>query len=76
MNIITLNDIIFATATVRGAVAANLRLSGLRSMTEVINAIRHEIGSFTGIITISLRNMTQGWTQQKSLYLTPVAINR
>ncbi len=76
MNIITLNDIIFATATVRGAVTANLRLSGLRSMADVINAIRREIGSASGLITISLRNMTQGWTQQKSLYLSPVAINR
>lgn len=76
MNAITLNDIIFATATIRGAVAANLRLSGLRSMSEVINAVRREIGSFSGLITISLRNMTQGWTQQKSLYLSPVAINK
>lgn len=76
MNIITLNDIIFATARIRGAVAANIRLSGLRSMTEVINAIRNEIGYFSGLITITLRNMTQGWVQEKSLYLSPVATKR
>lgn len=76
MNIITINDIIFATATVRGAVTANLRLSGLRSMSEVINAVRRETDSFSGLITISLRNMTQGWTQQKSLYLSPMSIHR
>ncbi len=69
MNTITLNDIIFATATIRGKVAANLRLSGLASMSEVIRAVRGEIGSFSGLMTISLRNMSQGWVQQKSVYL-------
>lgn len=73
MEKISINDIVFATAEIRGSVKASLRLSGLSSIADVIRAIKHEIGSVSGILTISMRNMTQGWTQQKSLYLSPIA---
>lgn len=71
MDTISINDIIYATATVNGSTTANLRLSGLSSASDVVRAIRREIGSFTGMITITTRNMTQGWSRRKSLYLAP-----
>ncbi|MDE6702636.1 MAG: hypothetical protein K2K00_03045 [Muribaculaceae bacterium] len=71
MEKISINDIIFATATVRGSIAATLRLSGLNSMAEVIAAIKKELGFVGGLLTITLRNMTQGWSRSKSLYLSP-----
>lgn len=70
MGKISFNDIIFATATIRGEVAANLRLSGLKSMSDVIKAIKGEIGSTNGLLTISLRNMTQGWSGSKAVYMS------
>ena len=74
MGKISFNDIIFATATIRGEVAASLRLSGLKSMSDVMKAIKHEIGSANGMLTISLRNMTQGWSGSKAIYLSPTPI--
>lgn len=74
MEKISINDIIFATATIRGSIATTLRLSGLKSMSEVIAAIKKELGVVGGLLTITLRNMTQGWSQSKSLYLAPVAV--
>jgi len=71
MEKININDIIFATAVIRGSVKASLRLSGLNSMPEVTKAVKREIGNFSGLLTISMRNMTQGWTKQKSLYVSP-----
>lgn len=75
MEKISINDIVFATAVIRGSVKASLRLSGLSSIADVIKAIKREIGSFSGILTISMRNMTQGWTKQKSLYVSPIVSN-
>ncbi len=74
MEKISINDIIFATAKIQGRVAASLRLSGIASMADVIKEIKREIGSANGLLTISLRNMTQGWSGRKSVYLSAVPI--
>lgn len=74
MEKISINDIIFATAKIQGRVAASLRLSGIMSMADIIRAIKNEIGSANGLLTISLRNMTQGWSRQKSVYLSAIPI--
>lgn len=73
MEIISINDIIFATASIRGKVT-NLKLSGLMTMADVILAVKKEIGNVTGLLKISLRNMTQGWIREKSVYLSPVPV--
>ncbi len=74
MGKISFNDIIFATATIRGEVAACLRLSGLGSISDVIKAIKGEIGSTNGLLTINLRNMTQGWSGSKAVYMSTVPV--
>lgn len=71
MGTINTGDTIYATAIIKGRTSANLRLCGLHSMSEVINAIKSEVGSAAGLVTITLRNMTQGWHSSKALYLTP-----
>lgn len=73
MEKITFNDIIFATATIRGKVK-NFRFSGLMSIADVIKAIKQEIGAVSGLLTISLRNMTQGWSREKSIYLSAIPV--
>ncbi len=73
MEIININDIIFATASIRGKVTS-LKLSGLMNMSEVILAVKKEIGNVTGLLKITLRNMTQGWSREKSVYLSPVPV--
>ena len=74
MEKISINDIIFATAKSQGRVTASLRLSGIMSMADIIREIKKEIGSASGLLTISLRNMTQGWSRQKSVYLSAIPI--
>ena len=74
MEKISINDIIFATAKIKGRVTASLRLSGIMSMADIIREIKKEIGSASGLLTISLRNMTQGWSRQKSVYLSAIPI--
>ncbi len=71
MKKITINDVIFATATIGGHIAANIRLSGLGSIAEVVRAVKNELGSFSGLLNITMRNMTQGWSHSKSVYLSP-----
>lgn len=73
MEKITINDIIFATATIQGRITANIKLSGLSSLADIISAIKRELGSFSGLLTITLRNISQGWTRQRSLYVAPIA---
>ena len=74
MEKISINDIIFPTAKIQGRVTASLRLSGIMSMADIIREIKKEIGSASGLLTISLRNMTQGWSRQKSVYLSAIPI--
>lgn len=69
MKTIDRNDIVFATAKTFGTINADLRLSGIGSVDEAIKAIKSEIGAFTGLVRISLRNATQGWSENRSLYL-------
>ncbi len=69
MKTIDRNDIVFATAKIFGTVSADIRLNGICSVDEAITAIKGEIGTFTGLVRISLRNATQGWSENKSLYL-------
>lgn len=73
MDIISTNDIIFASATIHGTIAVTLRLSGLSCIADIIRAVKRELGSFSGLLSISMRNMTQGWTRQSSVYLKPAA---
>lgn len=63
MKKIEFNDVIFARATVMGQEMLNMRICGVVSMAELLQRVRREIGSCFGLITISLRNMTQGWSQ-------------
>lgn len=73
MDIINTSDIIFASATIHGTIAVTLQLSGLHSVSEIIKAIRNEIGSFSGLLSLSVRNLSQGWARQHSIYIAAAA---
>jgi hypothetical protein len=63
-------DVIFATVRQRGTVLANLRMSGISSMADIISRLPHAIGRLMGITTIDLRNGTQGWQRRHTIMLT------
>ncbi len=73
MATISTEDIIFATATKHGHQLANLKLSGVASLTELMATIRRHLGATTGLIEISLRNLSRGYSSQQALFVTAPA---
>ena len=69
MATISNDDIIFATATQHGNQLVSLKLSGLNSFSELFAAIRRHIGATTGLIEISLRNLSKGYSSQRALFV-------
>lgn len=63
------NDVIFARATMMGRELLNIRICGAMSMTELMQAIRQQLGSFMGMVNVQIRNLTQGWAQQRTYML-------
>lgn len=61
------SDVIIATLTQRGLNVANLRISGLSDISQVIEYIRRTISGLIGMTSLRLRNGTQGWVEELSL---------
>lgn len=68
-------DVMFATVKQRGNTLATLRLSGMSSLAEIINYIKTVIKDKMGLLTLSLRNCTQGWAQERNIILEPRRIS-
>ena len=66
MKIFGTNDVIFARASVMGRELLNIRICGAESMKELLSAIRRQLGEYIGLISLQIRNLTQGWTQQRT----------
>lgn len=72
MATITINDIVWATATFEGRTVASFSASGYSSITEVLKAVRRSLGDIVGMVRLSLRNSSRGWREERSLYITPL----
>lgn len=64
MNVFNINDVIFARVTMMGQELINLRLSGITSMKALLRRIKIELGAYIGMISLDIRNLSQGWTQR------------
>ena len=71
MATIQYTDRIFATVTRRGRTIATLAFSGMTSLAEIIAHIKSVLKGTVGMLNVSLRNSTQGWSQERSVILTP-----
>ncbi len=60
------NDIVFARASVMGRELLNVRICGAESMSALISAIRRQLGSYIGMVSLQIRNLTQGWSHQRT----------
>ncbi len=67
MKTISCTDVIYATVVKRGTMIASLCLSGIDSLKELLSRIRRALGSDCGLVTLTLRNGSQGWTDRRSL---------
>lgn len=65
-------DIIYATLVSRGNVLCQLRLSGFSSLAQLLAHIKRAVRGCVGLATLSVRNSTQGWMQNRSLLLSAV----
>ncbi len=56
------NDVLYARVTVMGRQLFNIRLSDMDSFAQVVNWVKVQLSGFTGLVKISLRNASQGWS--------------
>lgn len=74
MATITFSDHVQASATLRGRTIASISATGFNSINDVILAVRHAAAGISGLVSLSVRNATQGWRQERSLLILPLAV--
>lgn len=62
-------DQIYITATYGRSTIVVDRISGVSSLSEILAYLRRAFEKITGIVVLSLRNCTQGWTQNHTFVL-------
>ena len=67
MTAINRTDLIQVTGRRGGSTVLTLTISGASSIGDVFRQVRSSAPAGKGIIALSLRNRTQGWTQQHTL---------
>lgn len=63
------SDVIFATVSRCGTTIATLKLSGMSSLAQIFNYIKTVLSGTMGLLTVNLRNGTQGWNERYNLML-------
>ncbi len=71
MGTINSSDIIYATLSQHGRQLASLRLSGLTSFSDILCQVRRAFTGSLGLVTLRLRNSSQGWSHDRSVILMP-----
>lgn len=64
---IDFSDIIFVTVLQQGRSLAQLTFSGLHSIKELMQRLRQSLHQYNGLLTIQLRNSTQGWSKENQM---------
>ena len=67
MTAIHRTDLLQVTAQSCGNVLLSLTMSGVTNLGDVFHQVRRSAPDEAGIVTIKLRNRTQGWTQQHNI---------
>lgn len=67
MTAIHRTDLLQVTAQTCGTVLLTLTMSGVSTLSDVFRQVRSSAPADAGIVTVKLRNRTQGWTQQHNL---------
>ena len=63
------DDVVFATISQRGSALASVKLSGITSMTHLLQYLRQYLSTLKGMATLVVRNSSQGWTSTQALYM-------
>ena len=63
------NDLLSCHILSAGRTLCNFRLTGAKSLKDIYMRVIQEANGQRGMVTMKLRNRTQGWVQSKSLML-------
>lgn len=69
MATINSSDILFASIVRQGSTLLSLRLSGITSLAQLLSQIRRHLTDTAGLVTLKVRNGSQGWTHRQPLIL-------
>lgn len=69
MATISSSDNLFATASIMGRQFFNYAGCGIESISELISRVRNHPLATKGMVTLTVRNSSQGWSQSRSFYL-------
>lgn len=61
------NDLLYITALNSGMTLLSTQLIGMASLNDILRIIRDRIETIKGIITLRIRNSTQGWARQHTI---------
>lgn len=67
MTKIDFSDIIFVTVMQQGRSLTQLTFSGIRSIKELMQRLRQSLHQYNGLLTVQLRNSTQGWSRENQM---------
>ena len=71
MGTINTTDVIYATLMQRGRQIATFKFSGLASFSDIISHVRRATSGRIGLVTLHMRNRSQGWSQNRSFIMSP-----
>lgn len=65
---INFSDYIFAQASVMGKMFFDFAGQGISSFAELVKMVRSQKNAPRGMITVTVRNSSQGWTSSRAIY--------
>lgn len=65
---IQLSDYIFVQASAMGRQFFNFAGKGIDSFAELVSMVRRQENAPRGLITLTVRNSSQGWTSSRAIY--------
>ena len=69
MATISSTDNLFATASIMGQHFFHFTGNGISSLSELISRVRRHPLAPKGMVTLTVRNSSQGWSQSRAFYL-------
>lgn len=60
-------DILFVSVSQQGRSLAQMTISGIRSVKELMQRLRQTLHQYSGLLTVQLRNSTQGWSRENQI---------
>lgn len=71
--VVGVSDQIFVNAVQYGRVVLECSFTGCESVEQVLRRVKDALENAHGLVTVNLRNRSQGWTLRKALRFKPVA---